>query len=65
MPAAPHQALSQLGRKTTHSERFNNTRRPRVARVGRAALSFAKKLANHIGAMKLCMCPYNLTRATA
>ena len=31
----------------------------------RAALSFSKKLANHIGAMKLFICHYNLTRARA
>jgi hypothetical protein len=46
-------------------ERFNNTLRQRVARLVRDALSFAKKLANHIGAIKLSICHYNLTRAAA
>jgi len=65
MPAAQHKAISKLARKTNHFERFNNTLRQRVSRLVRAALSFSKKLANHIGAMKLFICHYNLTRATA
>jgi hypothetical protein len=28
-------------------------------------LSFSKKLANHIGAIKYFICHYNLTKATA
>ena len=47
------------------SERFNNTLRQRVSRLVRDALSFSKKLANHIGAIKLFICHYNLTRAAA
>jgi insertion element IS1 protein InsB len=65
IPAAQHRAISTLARQTTHIERFNNTRRQRVSRLVRAALSFSKKLANHIGAMKLFICHYNLTRAAA
>ena len=65
IPAAQHQAISKLARKTNHIERFNNTLRPRVSRLVRDALSFSKKLANHIGAMKLFICHYNLTRAAA
>jgi len=45
--------------------RFNNTLRQRVARLVRDALSFSKQLANHIGAIKLFICHYNLTRAAA
>ena len=45
--------------------RFNNTLRQRVSRLVRAALSFSKKLTNHIGAIKLFICHYNLTRAAA
>jgi len=63
IPAAQHRAISKLARKTHHIERFNNTLRQRVSRLVRAALSFSKKLANHIGAMKLFICHYNLTRA--
>jgi insertion element IS1 protein InsB len=65
IPAAHHRAISKLARQPHHSERVNNTLRPRVSRLVRAALSFAKKLANHIGAMKLFICHYNLTRAAA
>jgi insertion element IS1 protein InsB len=65
IPAAQHQAISKLARKTNHIERFNNTLRQRVSRLVREALSFSKKLANHIGAIKLFICHYNLTRAAA
>jgi insertion element IS1 protein InsB len=60
---AQHQAINKLARKTNHIERFNNTLRQRVSRLMREALSFSKKLANHIGAIKLIICHYNLTRA--
>jgi insertion element IS1 protein InsB len=63
--AAQHKAISKLARKTNHIERFNNTLRQRVSRLVREALSFSKKLANHIGAIKLFICHYNLTRAAA
>jgi IS1 family transposase/transposase-like protein len=65
IPAAQHRAISKLARQTNHLERFNNTLRQRVSRLGREALSFSKKLANHIGAIKLFICHYNLTRAAA
>jgi insertion element IS1 protein InsB len=65
IPAAQHQAISKLARKTNHIGRFNNTLRQRVSRLVRDALSFSKKLANHIGAIKLFICHYNLTRAAA
>jgi insertion element IS1 protein InsB len=65
IPAAQHQAISKLARKTNHVERFNNTLRQRVSRLVREALSFSKKLANHIGAIKMFICYDNLTRAAA
>jgi insertion element IS1 protein InsB len=65
IPAAQHRAISKLARKTNHIERFNNTLRQRVSRLVREALSFSKKLANHIGAIKLFICHYNLTKAAA
>jgi insertion element IS1 protein InsB len=65
IPAAQHQAISKLARQTNHIERFNNTLRQRVSRLVREALSFSKKLANHIGAIKLFICHYNLTRTAA
>jgi insertion element IS1 protein InsB len=65
IPEAQHKGISKLARKTHHIERFNDTLRQRVARLVRDALSFSKKLANHIGAIKLFICHYNLTRAAA
>ena len=65
IPAAQHRAISKLARKTNHLERFNNTLRQRVSRLVREALSFSKKLAHHIGAIKLFICHYNLTRVAA
>jgi insertion element IS1 protein InsB len=65
MPAAQHRAISKLARQTNHLERFNNTRRQRVSRPVREALSCSKKLAHHIGAIKLFICHDNLTRAAA
>ena len=65
IPEAQHRAISRLARKTNHIECFNTTLRPRVSRLVRQALSFSKKLANHIGAIKLFICHYNLTRAAA
>jgi insertion element IS1 protein InsB len=65
IPTAQHHAISKLARKTNHIERFNNTLRQRVSRLVREALSFSKQLANHIGAIKLFICHYNLTKAPA
>jgi insertion element IS1 protein InsB len=65
IPAAQHRAISKLARKTNHIERFNNTLRQRVSRLVRETLSFSKKLANHIGAIKYFICYYNLARAAA
>jgi insertion element IS1 protein InsB len=65
MPAAQPRAISKLARKTNHIERFNTTLRQRVSRLVREALSFSKKLANPIGAIKLFICHDNLTRAAA
>jgi insertion element IS1 protein InsB len=64
IPKAQHKAVNKLARRTNHIERFNNPLRQRVSRLVRSALSFSKKLANHVGAIKLFICHYNLTRAT-
>jgi insertion element IS1 protein InsB len=64
VPSAGH-ILHRLARKTNHLERFNNTLRQRVSRLVRETLSFSKKLANHIGAIKHFICYYHLTRTTA
>jgi insertion element IS1 protein InsB len=65
IPAAQHRAIRKLARKTNHLERFNNTLRQRVSRLVCEVWSFSKKLANHIGAVKLFICHDNLTRAVA
>ena len=65
IPSAQHRAISKLARKTNHVERFNCTLRQRVSRLVRATLSFSKKLANHIGAIKYFICDYNLTKCAA
>jgi insertion element IS1 protein InsB len=48
---------------TNHIERFNNTVRQRCSRLVRKALSFSKKLENHVGAIKYFICHYNKTIA--
>src|SRR4030095_12075816 len=64
VPAERHKAITKKARKTNHIERFNNTLRQRVARLVRETLSFSKKLAHHIGAIKCFICYYNLARVT-
>ena len=65
IPPAQHKAITKKARKTNHVERFNNTLRQRVSRLVRDTLSFSKKLANHIGAIKFFICHYNLAKAAA
>jgi IS1 family transposase len=65
IPAGQHRAITKQARKTNHIERFNNTLRQRVSRLVRETLSFSKKLANHIGAIKYFICHYNLSRTAA
>jgi insertion element IS1 protein InsB len=62
IPPAQHRAITKLARKTNHVERFNCTLRQRVSRLVRATLSFSKKLANHIGAIKYFICDDNVTK---
>jgi len=63
--AVQHKAITKKARQTNHLERFNNTLRQHVSRLVRHTLSFSKKLANHIGAIKYFICHDNLTRAVA
>src|SRR5262249_14764378 len=65
IPAGQHCAITKNACKTNHIERFNNTLRQRVSRLVRETLSFSKKLANHIGAIKYFICHYNLEKAGA
>jgi insertion element IS1 protein InsB len=65
IPTAQPRAISTLARNTPHIERFNHTLRPRVSRVVREALSCSTKLANPIGALRVCIGHDNLTNAPA
>ena len=65
IPAGQHRAITKQARKTNHIERFNNMLRQRVSRLVRETLSFSKKLAHHIGAIKYFICHYNLEKAGA
>ena len=57
IPSDRHRVVKGKG---NHIERFNCTMRQRVSRLVRKALSFSKKLSNHIGAIKYFICHYNL-----
>jgi insertion element IS1 protein InsB len=65
IPAERHQAITKDARKTNHIERFNNTLRQPAFRLTRETLAFSKKVENHIGAIRYCICDYNLAKATA
>lgn len=65
IPKNQHKPVSKDSRKTNHIERFNCTLRQRVSRLVRKALSFSKKLENHILAIKYFICHYNITKSEA
>ena len=59
LPSKRHRAVGKQSGQTNHIERFNCTLRQRVSRLVRKALSFSKKLANHIGAIWYFIHHYN------
>jgi insertion element IS1 protein InsB len=59
IPAERHMACGKESGLTNGVERFNCTLRQRVSRLVRKTLSFSKKLANHVGAIKYFICHYN------
>lgn len=61
IPSKRHRPVAKQSGKTNHIERFNCTLRQRVSRLVRKALSFSKKLANHIGAIWYFVHHYNAT----
>ena len=63
IPENQHRVVKKQRRITNHIERLNCTLRQRVSRLVRQSLSFSKKLANHIGAVKYFICHYNLEKA--
>ena len=65
IPEGRHRVVTKASRLTNHVERLNCTLRQRVSRLVRSALSFSKKLENHIGAIRYFLCQYNLELARA
>ena len=59
IPPERHQVCGKESGLTSGVERFNCTLRQRVSRLVRKTLSFSKKLANHVGAIKYFICHYN------
>jgi hypothetical protein len=57
-----HKAITKHARKTHRIEHFNHMLRQRVCRLVRETLSFSKKLAHYISAIKYFICHHNLTR---
>ncbi len=58
-PSKRHKAVGKETGLTNHIERFNCTLRQRCSRLVRKALSFSKKLENHIGAIWYFIHHYN------
>jgi IS1 family transposase len=61
IPSKRHRPVGKETGKTNRIKRFNCTVRQRVSRLVRKALSFSKKLANHIGAIWYFVHDYNLS----
>ena len=59
IPSKRHRPVGKETGKTNRIERFNCTVRQRVSRLVRKALSFSKKLVNHIGAIWYFVHDYN------
>jgi hypothetical protein len=57
--ASVRKAVGKETGKTSYIERFNNSLRQRFGRLVRKALSFSKKLSNHIGAIWYFVHHYN------
>ena len=62
LPSKRHKAVGKASGQTSLIERLNNTIRQRCSRLVRKALSFSKKLANHIGAIWSFIHVYNRHR---
>lgn len=61
-PSKRHRSVGKETGRTAYIERFNNTLRQRCSRLVRKALSFSKKLGNHIGAIWYFIHDYNRRR---
>jgi len=62
IPPGQHKFVTKHARTTSHSERFDNTRRQRISRLVRSTLVFSKNVVNHVSAIRYFLCYYNLTR---
>src|SRR5262245_61216249 len=62
IPPVQQRSITTPARNTNHLERFTNTLRQRVSRLVRSTLACSQKVDNHIGVIRYCICPSNLTR---
>lgn len=58
-PKKRHKSVAKGTGQTNYIERFNGTMRQRISRLVRKALSFSKKVSNHIGAIWYFIHHYN------
>ncbi len=65
IPSKRHRPVGKESGKTSHIERFNCTMRQRISRLVRKALSFSKKIENHIGAVWYFIHHYNASLVSA
>jgi IS1 family transposase len=63
LPSKRHRPVGKASGQTSHIERLNNTLRQRISRLVRKALSFSKKVENHIGAIWYFVHHYNASLA--
>lgn len=63
LPSKRHRPVGKDSGQTSHIERLNNTLRQRMSRLVRKALSFSKKIENHIGAIWYFVHAYNASLA--
>ncbi len=63
IPEEQHTAGGKETGDTAHVERWNNTRRQRLARFVRQTLSFSQSLSMHEACLRLFLHRYNLERA--
>ena len=61
LPSKRHRLGGKEEGNTNHIERLNNTLRQRMSRLVRSALSFSKKIENHLGALCYFLNHYNLS----
>jgi len=59
LPSKRHRAVGKETGETNHLERFNNTLRQRISRLGRKTLSFSKKHSHHLAAIWYFIHHYN------